>query len=107
MTFLRNAVALVLIIMGAVLPASDATVTAWRDHLRVHAAVPEAAEHAIHAYFNTCPESPDGRWVLFYASTDADADSGELRVFERATGTVKVLTHIAKVEDAHRTACQQ
>jgi hypothetical protein len=104
---LRASVVLLLLVAGALLAASDAAFADWRDHVRIRPAVPEAAEHAIHAYFNTCPESPDGRWLLFYASTDADADHGELRLLERASGKVKVLARIAKVEDAHRAACQQ
>jgi hypothetical protein len=28
--------------------------------------------HALHSYFNVCPESPDGRFVLFYASSAPD-----------------------------------
>lgn len=66
-----------------------------------------AAEHTIHAYFNTCPESPDGSRVLFYASSSEDGDGGELRVLERATGGIRTIARIARVEDAHRVACQQ
>jgi hypothetical protein len=89
------------------LSAAEGSFARWRDDVMVREATPPAAQHAIHAYFNTCPESPDGRWVLFYASTAADGDNGELRVLERATGQVKTLAHITKVEDAHRAACQQ
>lgn len=99
--------AALLLLVCSLLSAGDAPFVVWRDHVRISEALPAAAEHAIHAYFNTCPESPDGRWVLYYASSDADAGSGELRLLERATGRVKVLTRITKVEDAHRAACQQ
>ena len=104
---MRTLTAVLLLTAASLLPAAESTFAAWRDHVRVHEVAPAAAEHAIHAYFNTCPESPDGRWVLFYASKDADGDSGELRVLERATGQVRTLVHITKVEDAHRAACQQ
>jgi len=97
----------VLLVTSSLLAAGDATFAAWRDQVRVREVAPEAGEHTIHAYFNTCPESPDGRWVLYYASKIVDADSGELRLLERATGKVKTLARITKVEDAHRAACQQ
>jgi hypothetical protein len=64
-------------------------------------------EHSIHAYFNTSPESPDGRWVLYYASTAPTGHEGEIRIRERATGRVRVLARGVVVEDAHRAACQQ
>lgn len=98
---------IILLFAAALLPAADPAFAAWRDHARVGEVAPTGAEHTIHAYFNTCPESPDGRWVLYYASTDADADRGELRVRERATGRVRTLARITRVEDAHRAACQQ
>lgn len=104
---MRTLTTWLLLIAASLLSAADPAFAAWRDHTRVSEAAPAGNEHTIHAYFNTCPESPDGRWVLYYASTDADADHGELRVRERATGKVKVLVRIAKVEDAHRAACQQ
>lgn len=72
-----------------------------------HPVAPDAARHSIHAYFNACPESPDGRHVLYYSSDAADGESGELRVLERATGREQVIARDLKVEDAHRAACQQ
>jgi hypothetical protein len=73
----------------------------------VRAVSPEAGRHTIHAYFNTCPESPDGRHVLFYASTTPNGEHGEVRIRERATGAETVLARHIHVEDAHRAACQQ
>jgi Tol biopolymer transport system component len=104
---MRTLIVLALLNICSLLVAGDAPFAVWRDQVQVREALPAAAEHTIHAYFNTCPESPDGRWVLYYASKDVDADSGELRVLERATGMVTTLAHITKVEDAHRAACQQ
>jgi hypothetical protein len=89
------------------LPAADDVFARWRDHVQVREVAPAGNEHTIHAYFNTSPESPDGRHVLFYVSSLGDGDHGELRVLERATGRVRTLARIAKVEDAHRAACQQ
>jgi Tol biopolymer transport system component len=63
--------------------------------------------HTIHSYSNTCPESPDGRYVVFYASTTSEAHEGELRILERATGHERVIVREVIVEDAHRVACQQ
>lgn len=63
--------------------------------------------HAIHAYFNVCPESPDGRFVLYFSSNEPDAGSGEIRILERATGTEKTLAAVSETEDGHRVACQQ
>jgi hypothetical protein len=78
----------------------------WKKGVRI-AAVSRAEQHSIHSYFNTSPESPDGRWVLFYASTTTDGHEGEIRIRERATGKETVLARGVAVEDAHRAACQQ
>lgn len=80
----------------------------WRHRVHIAPLLPTAtAGHSIHSYFNTNPESPDGRHVLFYRSTAADADGGEICVIERASGTVRVLAQVVQIEDAHRAACQQ
>jgi hypothetical protein len=60
--------------------------------------------HSIHSYYLTCPESPDGRFVLFYASTTREGHAGELRVRERSTGKEQTLTTGINTEDAHRAA---
>lgn len=104
---MRLACAVACLGIATLVPAADGAFMRWRDQAQVREVAPAAAEHTIHAYFNTSPESPDGRWVLFYASSLADGDHGELRVLERASGQVKTLARIAKVEDAHRAACQQ
>jgi hypothetical protein len=66
-----------------------------------------AGVHALHAYFNVSPESPDGRFVLYYASSAADGHVGEVRLLERATGADTLVSSGVVVEDAHRGACQQ
>ena len=78
----------------------------WTDGVRV-GPVADGPHHSIHAYFNACPESPDGRWVLYYASTAEDGHSGELRIRERASGDERVVARDIVTEDAHRAACQQ
>ncbi len=79
----------------------------WTAGVAVSPLVPGAQRHSIHSYFNTSPESPDGRWVLFYTSTAAEGHKGEVRIRERATGVEKVLASNVTTEDAHRAACQQ
>jgi hypothetical protein len=78
----------------------------WKEDAKI-SSVAGDDHHSIHAYFNTSPESPDGRWVLFYASTSDDGHEGELRIRERASGKEIVLADDVAVEDAHRAACQQ
>ncbi|MBL8177195.1 MAG: hypothetical protein JNK48_21150, partial [Bryobacterales bacterium] len=79
----------------------------WTAGVKVSPLVAGAARHSIHAYFNTSPESPDGRWVLFFTSRAPDGHSGEVRIRERATGVERVLAANVTTEDAHRAACQQ
>lgn len=86
--------------------ASDSLLAAW-GRARVAAVSPDEEAHSIHSYFNVCPESPDGRWVLFYRSVTPEAHEGEIVIRERATGEEKVLARPVVVEDAHRVACQQ
>jgi Tol biopolymer transport system component len=87
-------------------PATD-PLAAWRSGVRVRRVSPEAQRHTIHSYFNTCPESPDGKHVLFFASSTPEAHLGDVCVRDRATGEEKVLARKVHVEDAHRAACQQ
>ncbi|MBI1372512.1 MAG: hypothetical protein GC159_07100 [Phycisphaera sp.] len=87
-------------------PAAPSPLTLWKQGVKI-APVSDGAHHSIHTYFNTSPESPDGRYVLFYASTIDTGYEGELRIIERATGRETVLARGVTVEDAHRAACQQ
>lgn len=80
---------------------------AWRHGVSIRPVSDDAGRHTIHAYFNACPESPDGSRVLFYASSTADGHVGEIRVRERTSGRERVLAQKVTVEDAHRAACQQ
>lgn len=79
--------------------------TCWQGGVR--AVSPVSDQHSIHSYFNTCPESPDGRWVLYFASTTPEGHLGEVHILNRMTGEVRVLAQGVKTEDAHRVACQQ
>lgn len=63
--------------------------------------------HSIHSYFNANPESPDGRFVLYFSSAANDASKGTICIIERTTGKETVLATISMTEDAHRAACQQ
>ncbi len=63
--------------------------------------------HVIHSYFNTSPESPDGKFVLYYASATREGESGDLRLLERATRKERIVAKGVTTEDAHRAACQQ
>src|SRR5262245_4397273 len=87
-------------------PAPTDPLAAWQGKVKI-SPVSGKDHHSIHSYFTTTPESPDGRWVLFYASTTADGHDGELRVRERTTGKETVLARDISCEDAHRAACQQ
>jgi hypothetical protein len=104
--------------VGLLLLAGIASVTAasdepgrlparWAAGARFTPVLGDADRHSIHAYFNTSPESPDGRRVLLYTSTAAEGYEGEIRMVDRATGETTVLARNVVVEDAHRAACQQ
>lgn len=79
----------------------------WRSGVKIQQVASHPDRHVIHAYFNTCPESPDGRYVLYYTSKTVDGESGDLRILERRTGEETVIATGITVEDAHRAACQQ
>lgn len=63
--------------------------------------------HSIHTYFNTSPESPDGQWVLFFRSTDPEAQKGDLYAAGFELGEMRLLAEGIETEDGHRVACQQ
>ncbi len=93
-------------LMTATTLASVPPVSAWRHCTRAPVSdVPD--RHTVHAYFNTCPESPDGKTVLFYASTAASGETGSLVLKDRTTGAEETIAENLETEDAHRVACQQ
>lgn len=91
------------------LPAMAASdpMAAWNHAVTVGPVAPGAQRHSIHSYFNTSPESPDGRFLVFYTSTTREGYVGDVRIRERASGKETVLARDVTVEDAHRAACQQ
>lgn len=97
---------LLLVSFAAGLMTSAADLEAWK-HAGKRSVAPDQERHSIHSYFNTCPESPDGRHVLYFTSTTPEGESGDLRILERATGKETVVAENITAEDAHRAACQQ
>jgi hypothetical protein len=79
----------------------------WRDHARISVVSPQEGRHSIHSYYTTCPESPDGHRVIFFASSSRNGEFGDVIMRDRASGAEKALVTGLKVEDAHRVACQQ
>lgn len=87
--------------------AEDDPLAGWRSGVKIRVVSPTDGRHTLHSYFNTCPESPDGRWVLFFSSTAKDGHRGEVCIRDRQSGEEKVLASNINAEDAHRVACQQ
>ena len=79
----------------------------WDGEVRVAEAAPGADRHTIHTYFTASPESPDGRYLLFYASGTRDGHRGNVVIRDRTTGKERVLARGVETEDAHRAAVQQ
>ena len=71
--------------------SSTDAMAAWQDGVKVSAISSRADQHTIHAYSNTSPESPDGRWVLYFASATSEGHVGDLHIVERGTGQVRIL----------------
>jgi len=98
--------ALALPLSAADPPPQDPLLQPWRSDVTIQPVAPGLKRHSIHAYFNTCPESPDGRYVLYYTSPTPEGESGDIRIRERATGEETILATGITTEDAHRAACQ-
>ena len=79
----------------------------WRAGVKVHPVSNQPGRHTIHTYYLTCPESPDGSRVLFFAATTPEGEHGDLVVLDRASGRETVIARGIDTEDAHRAACQQ
>jgi hypothetical protein len=101
--------------MADVLPASrltfsaeaDDPVNSWRGHVKKSPVSKTAERHTMHTYYLLNPESPDGRRVLFVASTHPAGHVGQICFLDRSTGTETVLADDIHTEDAHRAALQQ
>jgi hypothetical protein len=85
---------------------SDA-LSLWQQGFEVVPLLPRDARHTIHSYYVASPESPDGRHVVYFSSTAADAHRGDVCIVDRTTRQQTVLARDVSVEDAHRVACQQ
>ena len=80
----------------------------WRTGVTIRPVAPQHPDrHVIHSYFNTCPESPDGNYVLYYTSPTSAGENGDLRILNRHTGKETIIADQLRTEDAHRVACQQ
>src|ERR1700709_718290 len=85
---------------------TDDPLAAWRTGVKITQVSPEKERHTMHSYFNTCPESPDGKSVLFYTSTARDGHHGEVCIRDRATGAEKIIATNINTEEAPRGAGQ-
>jgi hypothetical protein len=79
----------------------------WRKAEKRSVAPAHQDRHVLHSYFVGSPESPDGKYVLYYTSSAGNGESGDIRILERATGKETILASNITTEDAHRVACQQ
>jgi Tol biopolymer transport system component len=86
--------------------ATDPALERWKSATH-HPVSALTDRHVIHAYFNTCPESPDGKYVVYYTSDTSEGEKGDLRIREQSTGKETVIARDINTEDAHRAACQQ
>jgi len=87
-------------------PTFEPQLQAWQA-AKIQPVAPAGPRHSIHSYFNSCPESPDGKRVLYFTSTTRSGESGEICILDRATGAERILVSGVTTEDAHRVACQQ
>jgi|GEM_PF-329260 len=79
----------------------------WASGVTRRDAVSLENRHVIHSYFCLEPESPDGRYLLYYTSGTRNGEEGDLRILERSTGKETIIAKDIHTEDAHRAACQQ
>jgi len=107
---LRSAAFLVLAGFAALRVGSAAAaepMAPWLAAVKVHPVSNQPGRHTIHAYYLTCPESPDGTRLLYFASSTPEGEHGDLVVLDRRTGQEQVIARDIDAEDAHRAACQQ
>ena len=89
-------------------PAEDADPLApWRRGVKVAPVSAVPGRHTMHTYYLLNPESPDGRYVVFFASTDVKGEFGKIIVQERSSGKETIIAEDGHTEDAHRVALQQ
>src|SRR5262245_49160708 len=85
----------------------DDPVAPWRTRVKISPASRVPGRHTMHTYYLLNPESPDGRSVLFFASTHPAGHVGQICILDRETGAETVLADDIHTEDAHRVALQQ
>jgi Tol biopolymer transport system component len=85
----------------------DDPVAPWQAGVKISPVSQIASRHTMHTYYLLNPESPDGRKVLFFASTDPAGHVGQICILDRQTGAETVLADDIHTEDAHRVALQQ
>lgn len=95
-----------LMMFALLVSAAWADLEPWKS-ARKSSVAPDQNRHSIHAYFNTCPESPDGKHVLYFTSDSPHGETGDLRIVERTSRKETILARQVTTEDAHRAACQQ
>jgi hypothetical protein len=109
MMMLRVAIPVLLTTISAPMAAraaSEDPLAPWKE-ARISAVSPQDGRHTIHSYYTTSPESPDGRKLIFFASSAPDSHLGDVILRDRVSGEETALVTNLKVEDAHRVACQQ
>lgn len=79
----------------------------WQASVTVRPVSDQPGRHTIHTYYLTCPESPDGTHVLYFAGATPEGHHGDLVIRDRASGKEAVIARDVETEDAHRAACQQ
>ena len=99
--------AIALRVCAADTPVKSLSLAPWSSGVRFGPVVSDTERHTIHAYYLANPESPDGKYVLFFSSTDPTGEFGDICIVERATGREIILAKNVQAEDAHRGACQQ
>ncbi|WFB34977.1 biopolymer transporter Tol [Kiritimatiellota bacterium B12222] len=87
-------------------PPQSQVASPW-ENVQIQPVGAQQARHTLHSYFVTSPESPNGKWVVFFSSTDPAGERGELILLDRRSGEENVLVTGLLTEDAHRGACQQ
>ena len=92
---------------GFAAESTDDPVAPWSKGVKISPVSKVENRHSMHTYYLLNPESPDGRRVVFFASTDKAAHVGNVVVLDRATGNETTLAEDVHTEDAHRVALQQ
>ena len=105
----RPIIALVLLLSSTLsIQAADADPLApWQAKVKIRPVSGAAGRHSIHSYYVMSPESPDGKSVVFYVSSTANGQLGDIVVQDRESGSETVIAKGVHTEDAHRAACQQ